>query len=621
MEASEAVLNDHLNQEILVLNWESLNTKKIDKETGESVFDNIYMRDGEKYNLQDLWKKTKETGIKIALIIDESHHTAGSETSREIIELIEPAFVIELTATPNFEQHNPDGIYDYHTVNPIEVINAEVIKKSIKLNDTTRMENTEGVLKGLLEQAIFKREELKQAYIDENINYINPLCLIQLPDGEEGNLLKDEVISILHEKGITFSNNKLAIWLSEKENRKNLNNLEELNSPVEYLIFKQAVALGWDCPRAAILVKLRDTKSEIFDLQTIGRILRMPELKYYNNPVLNDSYIYTNADYTLNTGGYPNVLPQRQVLKDEFKDDVLSMKFISEIVKRDNLTIAEKDIIRMFEVIMGNKKNNITSKKIEKLSTRTSNVQIGAFHKKSMTEVKPEDIGEFKYNYSKRDIDRIYKLMVNEIKGNILTYKLVDNLIINCFKSIFTEEVSELKKIILANREIIIEAFDELKKEINKRRFTSINEIEFIFPKDRHATEKKTESLKKCAYEKHFISKYNTEKIFEKFLENREDVLYWIKNGDAGQSALAIAYNDGKEDKNFYPDYIVKFKDNTVGIFEVKDVNDREKETITPKKINALEKYCNKYAYVGGLIQIDGNEVHKSSLPAIFNLN
>ena len=140
MEASEAVLNDHLNPgEILVLNWESLNTKKIDKETGESVFDNIYMRDGEKYNLQDLWKKTKETGIKIALIIDESHHTAGSETSREIIELIEPAFVIELTATPNFEQHNPDGIYDYHTVNPIEVIDAEVIKKSIKLNDTTNM--------------------------------------------------------------------------------------------------------------------------------------------------------------------------------------------------------------------------------------------------------------------------------------------------------------------------------------------------------------------------------------------------------------------------------------------------------------------------------------------------
>ena len=143
-----------------------------------------------------------------------------------------------------------------------------------------------------------------------------------------------------------------------------------------------------------------------------------------------------------------------------------------------------------------------------------------------MTEVKPENIGEFKYRYSKKDIDRIYRLMVNEIKGNILTYKLVDHLIINCFKSIFTEEVSELKKIILANREIIIEAFDELKKEINKRRFTSINETKFIFPKDRHVTEKQTESLKKCAYEKHFISKYNTEKTFEKFLENR--MIYYI---------------------------------------------------------------------------------------------
>ncbi len=40
---------------------------------------------------------------------------------------------------------------------------------------------------------------------------------------------------------------------------------------------KQAVATGWNCTRAKILVKLRENMSEDFQIQTIGRIRRMPE--------------------------------------------------------------------------------------------------------------------------------------------------------------------------------------------------------------------------------------------------------------------------------------------------------------------------------------------------------
>lgn len=56
---------------------------------------------------------------------------------------------------------------------------------------------------------------------------------------------------------------------------------------------KQAISTGWDCPRAKILVKLREGGSEEFQIQTIGRIRRMPERKHYGLNTLDYCYIYT----------------------------------------------------------------------------------------------------------------------------------------------------------------------------------------------------------------------------------------------------------------------------------------------------------------------------------------
>ncbi|NCO46517.1 MAG: hypothetical protein GW890_09060, partial [Vibrio sp.] len=70
------------------------------------------------------------------------------------------------------------------------------------------------------------------------------------------------------------------------------------DSEVEVLIFKQAIALGWDCPRAQILVLFRQWHSPIFSIQTVGRIMRMPEPDkgHYESGILNYGYVYTNLD-------------------------------------------------------------------------------------------------------------------------------------------------------------------------------------------------------------------------------------------------------------------------------------------------------------------------------------
>ena len=148
----------------------------------------------------------------------------------------------------------------------------------------------------VLEEAIKKREEIAKAYKEAGID-INPLLLIQLPDRktQAEDQVKNDVVRILKDKyGMTTENGRLAIYLSEE--KENLENIAKNNHETEVLIFKQAIALGWDCPRAQVLVLFRDWKSLTFSVQTVGRIMRMPEPDkgHYKQEILNHGFVFTN---------------------------------------------------------------------------------------------------------------------------------------------------------------------------------------------------------------------------------------------------------------------------------------------------------------------------------------
>jgi type III restriction enzyme len=40
----------------------------------------------------------------------------------------------------------------------------------------------------------------------------------------------------------------------------------------------------------------REIKSITFEIQTVGRIMRMPKLKYFKNDELNNAYVFTNFE-------------------------------------------------------------------------------------------------------------------------------------------------------------------------------------------------------------------------------------------------------------------------------------------------------------------------------------
>ncbi len=122
---------------------------------------------------------------------------------------------------------------------------------------------------------------------------------------------------------ITIENQRLAIWLSEDKTNKDLIDIN--NSPVEVLLFKQAIATGWDCPRAQILVMFRQIGVLTFQIQTVGRILRMPEQKHYEDEILNKAYVYTDLE----------------------KNSILVQESAKNMIK-NNVAIAKMDLYKPF---------------------------------------------------------------------------------------------------------------------------------------------------------------------------------------------------------------------------------------------------------------------------------
>lgn len=291
---SREVINQN---EIVFVNWEKIRTK--DRKTNE--FKNTLMKDWEQNNFPTILSNTR-ANRKIILIIDESHSSATTERAMEIRdEIIAPDLTIEMSATPVFTSENINARV---SVEPTDVINEGMIKKEIIINDKIAeliekedSEKTSELL--VLESAYFKEEELKRRYKKlyddgETTSLITPLTLIQIPNSNYGEEKRIAIEKFLENKGITTENGKLAVWLSDEKINDSYEVLNANDSKVEYLIFKMAIDTGWDCPRAQVLLKFREVNSIVFEIQTVGRILRMPEAKHYSDETLNRAFVYSN---------------------------------------------------------------------------------------------------------------------------------------------------------------------------------------------------------------------------------------------------------------------------------------------------------------------------------------
>lgn len=272
--------------EVLFVNWESINSKN-----------NLIVRDNEQgLSLYDIARKTREENIPIIVVIDEEHlfWTKTADKSKAVLEKINAKVEIRISATPKTK---PEYLVN---IDRQEVIREEMIKEGVLLNPdvTSGYANDIALNEHLINKALEKRQQIADAYKKEGVN-INPLLLIQLPNDTTDAMTADDtkimeqVVQYLDVmQGINTDNHRLAVWLSKQKT--NLEDIERNDNLTEVLLFKQAIALGWDCPRAAVLLIFRKLTSDTFTVQTVGRILRMPEQRFYCNPLLNKGYVYTD---------------------------------------------------------------------------------------------------------------------------------------------------------------------------------------------------------------------------------------------------------------------------------------------------------------------------------------
>ena len=597
------------------INWETI-TKKGNNALKEAERKNLYERVHEAHN----------NGYKFIVIVDEEHlnKTVKAEA---IIEYMNPEYIVRVSATTKTNKEA-----EYIEINELDVINAGLITRALYINENV---SNDKVLSNeheyLLDLAIKKRKAIKEEYTKRNIQ-VNPLIIIQVPSNS--NELISQIENILEERKYSYDRNNLAIWLADR--KENTNNIENNESSQSILIMKQAISTGWDCPRAKILVKLRENMSEDFETQTIGRIRRMPQAHHYDNVLLDNCYLYTfdeKYEQTIKQELGNNAYNTKVVfLKNEYKNFTLKKLMIDNnfdgFDERQTFNILHEYYIKKYK-LETNKKNNktileangYTFKKTidnyiiqDKIVRLNSNELENANRIQVQSEVSTNKNGfELRHsiNVISSKISMRYdrtRLMLERMfyKGKLFNKKFLDISLIEFYAFVINNE-DKIKN-------DFQEAVSQKSRQI-KMKFNDLKELDWKAPEMDYI---KYDSKMKdtTVYEKSIYINYpnstiksKSERMFEYFCENNDNIKWFYKNGESSTDYFSIVYIDAVNHKwHFYPDFIVCDKNNKIWIIETKGGENAsgESKNIDIKvenKFEALKEYSKKYNVNWGFVR------------------
>jgi len=600
------------------INWEKL-TKK----------GNNALKDSERTNFLEYIEKALDSDFSFKIIVDESHQN-DTVKADDIIEYFKTDKIIRCSATPK----------SYKNVFMIDIPEEDVIaegliKKVLIINeDFAQNISVEDEVVYLLEKAVEKQREIHSEFLRRKLD-INPLIIIQLPNKSDALL---ERLELYFEKnGNTYENNQLAIWLAER--KQNLDGIEEANAAPIAVIIKQAVATGWDCPRAQILVKLRDNMSEIFEIQTIGRIRRMPEAKHYESDLLDSCYLYTldekfteGVKLSLGKGALEGLKlflkPEYRkfTIISEYKTDVpfprdakrvLSVirKYFEQTYKIDGRTLQNKSRLEAYgysfnaDIVDNTKSGEVITldkKQFKELNTiyileRLNTHKHGKEYHHCMAEI------GLKIHIEYNTINTICRRLFSKDGGysdKILALEIRE------LYAFVINNVHKLKEDVAASMAIEMEQLSLKANKITDKPLAFQQQLLFTY----NGSAKIQAEMAKSVFKGYISSaepRSASEKLFEKHCEESNQVRWIYKNGDKGAEYFSIIYEDnfGKQ-KSFYPDYIVGSNDDKVWVVETKGgfTKAGESEDIdiyTQKKFEVLKHYLIKYKLKGGIVRQD----------------
>lgn len=602
-------------QDVLLQGFEENSTSFINWETITKKGNNA-LKEAERKNLYERINEAKNKGYRFIVIVDEEHlnKTVKAEA---IIDYMNPDYIIRASATTKRNDEAENILVD-----ELEVINSGLITRALYINEgVSNSEVLSNEHEYLLDLAIQKRKQIKDEYIKNGIQ-VNPMIIIQVPSKSDA--LIEQIEKILDGKKYSYDRKNLAIWLSDR--KENIDNITNNESEQAILIMKQAISTGWDCPRAKILVKLRDNMSEDFETQTIGRIRRMPQGHHYENVLLDNCYLYTldeKYEETVKQELGHNASDVKVVfLKNEHKlfkltkvsinsefdgfDERQTFNIIYDYFKNKyRLTTKRKDNITLLESnsynFSKNVQNYIVQGKFVKLDeiqeAERIKIQSKVDTHKNGFELR-HAIGEIssriglRYDRTRLILERMFETSKGYSK-RFLDLKIVEfyAFVINnvdLLKHDFTEAVSQ-------------------KARQTKLSLQNIKESEWKIPEEDYI--KYDPKMKDTiVYEKEVYLNYpssvlksRSERLFENYCEKNDSIKWFYKNGESSENYFSIVYVDAINKRwHFYPDFIVCDSKNRIWIIETKggETVSGQSKNIDMKvetKFEALKEYSKKH--------------------------
>lgn len=602
---------------VTFINWE-LVTKR----------GNTALKDSERSNLFEKIAEAHKDGTEFVVIIDEEHLN-NTKKADDVINAFVAKNIIRVSATANKVPHQ-----EYYEISEEDVINAGLITKAIYVNEgVDDSKEIQDDYEYLLDLADEKRKAIAKAYEKEDVN-VRPLVLIQFPMGQP------ETIKAVEEKlagmGYTYDNGMVNIWMSDEKIVSD--DLTDLDGSPSFLLMKQAISTGWDCPRAKILVKLREGGSEDFQIQTIGRIRRMPEGKHYGMNILDYCYIYT-LDTQYKIGLLSSLDKAYQVRRLFLRDEAKGFTLTKEMRDLDFDGLGERETLeKVYDYFkksykLGSDKNinrenleacgydfshEIDSKILQGVFRTTESLVQGSTDNriKVKTTVNTHTHGIYLL-HSVDEIKKVTGMQSQKVKnilrrmfskGKKKKYKLIE-LENSDFYAFVINNVKQLKIDFKKVTSQMGGTQLSLKLEPKVTQFC-IPEMEvYKFSEVKHRTLMRMNAYRE--YTNEFVTDKTRslpERLFERYCENNDKVEWVYKNGDTGQQYLSIVYMDGiSKQWLFYPDYIVHLKDGTDWIIETKggesSGHSKNIDMQIENKFIAFKQYAKKYNLNWGFVR------------------
>ena len=622
----DALRNGFPAESTTFINWE-LVTKK----------GNIAIRDNERKNLYDRVAEAHRSGIDFIIIIDEEHSN-NTAKAKDIIDHFSAKNIIRVSATAVQNKR-----YEYVEIDELDVIDEGLITKALYVNEgiEDNMEITDDY-DYLLDLADTKRKAIASRYQDilPEGKIIRPLVLIQFPNGQPETIRAVE--RKLESMGYTYDNGMVSIWMSE-DKRDLPENLTENDATPVFLLMKQAISTGWDCPRAKILVKLREGMSEQFEIQTIGRIRRMPEAKHYDDDLLDFCYVYT-FDEKYKAGLLATMDKAYETRRLFLKPKCKTFTLEKEYRDLDFDGLGEREVLnRIYDALVG-KYHLGTDKQQNRLILSGHGYVIGdeilgqALHG---VFVRTDMVAEATSYYGTRkrvDTHKHGMQLLHSTDAIKTAIGLSTGKVKTILERLFRKGGNPKKKLLALNTAefyaFVINNEHQLRDEFRAITSGMMKQMELTLEPKKgtfHIPEqdffrydpgvKEEIEYLSNAYQE-YTSGYATslvrstsEQLFEQYCEGRDDIDWVYKNGDTGQQYFSIVYLDGLQHQwLFYADYIVMKKDGTVWVIETKGGEakgkDKNIDIQIENKFNAFKAYAAKHGLHWGFVRDKDNRLY-----------